>query len=760
MAIQYDPRLQGKQNTTDILTGQESVAQEAQEAPQSTQQPQPGVQPSPAQQSAPQSNLAVNQPKSSPRSGMFTNVKQYMERNVPASQKLAESVGQTVQRSSDIARKNIQASQKQFENLMDQGSLADRAGAVEEVRTAATTAAGMQSPQQPVAQVQPEGDQPAAQPAQPAQPEMSAADRRLKSILDAAYTGPQRLQELGSFGQAQSRAQEAERLRGQLTSGRSGELLEKALERPGSRYTQGARRLDELLFGSSQPQQRLQEIQQQIGDVGQDLTGAISGAQSQAMQRAAEMKDIRGEARQALQDIATGRASDVEDYITGQIEAGGQLADYYRDILSGADSGLELGALEAETLGVKSGAGLYNLLRDPQEREALLGTIDARDALERGRLVSRDQQAQLAELQRLAQLSEGYGVQDSGLDFRSAYQDADLAQTQDALAALNLEGFGRALTGAEERFREDAARDITGVGRGQSKYHKGLMRGRGTVKKTAYESANLKDILEGQGYDFESDPSQYVSDANVNILRDLSKYSKGQQVDVSDAQGLLDKGAGFTSDVVGGLVSDDRMADAITAGLGGAGIAALAAPSLAGLGAAGGGYAALPSIGGLGALGTAGLAIGGAQLGSQFAQSLGSDLEKARIFGDVGATIGRGLKDVGREVETGLANIFGGGKSKARKIASAKARQGAVRDLERKLKESLSGSGFTNRLRVADTEATRQRQQDLMDILGQIDTRPAQAQEPVQQQEQQAVEPERTLDDLIRPARSGGMVRR
>lgn len=748
MSIQFDPRLQGKQNTTDILSGQESTAQDAQ-APSEQPQPQPNTQAAPAPQEAPQANLATQKPKAS--SGMYTNIQNYIQKNQPASQNMAKSIGSTVQRSADIARKNIQATQKQFGNLMEQGSLQNRESAVQDVKSAAQRAASMTAPQQAqsqgsqqtkqrtggLASQQPVQllDQNQESPNQPAQAlvaqqeqEMSAADQRLKNILDAQYQGPQRLRELGSFGQAQGKAQEAERLRQQLTGGNQQELLDKSLERQGSQYTSGARRLDQLLFGQGEPQEYLQQMQQQIGDVGQDLASAQQSARQDAIQRARELGDIRSQAREALQTTATGRASEVEDYLTGQIEAGGQLADYYRDLLSGSEGGLDLSAIEAETLGVKSGAGLYNLLRNEQERNALLEGLDARDQLDRQRLISRDQQAQLAELQRLAQLSSDYGVQDSGLDFRSEYQDADLAQTQDAIDALNLQGFGDALTEAEQRFREEAARNVTGIGRGKEKYNRGWGRGRKTVKRTAYESANLKDILEDQGYDFESDPSQYISDANTDILGDLStiaNFSNSENIDVSDAGDFLDSLQSYGSEGISEIIGPGPMAESIERGL-------IAGGLTAGAGALGAGSALGSALGastGFGAatalpgLGQAAAAIAAADLGSKVAESLGSDLERARLFGDAGALVGRGIKDVGREVQGAFSSIFGGGKSRAQKVAAAEARAGALRDLQRKLTDAVSSSGFANRINVVDTEETRERQRNLLDILENINNR-------------------------------------
>lgn len=702
MAIQYDPRLQGKPNTTDILTGQEDMQQEAQNQPVEAPQPLDNTQAAPPQQSAPQSNIATKKPSSS--SGMFTNVRQYVEKNKPAAQNMAKSIGSTVQRSADIARKNIQSTQGQFENLREQGSLQNRDTAVQDVRSAAERAAGMSAPRQVQAGMQTEGqrtEQTSGPQMQITDQPIASNDDRIKAILDAQYQGPQRLEELGNFGNIQRKTQEAERLRQQLTSGNRQELLDKSLERQGSKYTQGARRLDELLFGQGQPQEYLQNVQSQIGDVGQDLMSASQSARQDAIERAREISDIRSQARGTLQTTAEGRAKEVQDIIADQIAQGGQLADYYKNILSQSEGGLDLGAVEAATLGVKSGAGLYNLLSDPIERESILSNLDARDRLQAEKLISRDEQAQLAELQRLAQLSSDYGVADSGLDFRSDFQDADLAGTQSALAALNLEGFGDALTGAEKSFREQAAMDQTGQGFGKEKYNRGFGRGRKTVKRYATESGNLRDILEGQGYDFSSDPSQYVTDPNANLLSDLSQIANisrsGENIDFSDPDSITDSITGLSGISEDSLLFDNQVMNSL-------------------------GLSPLSSI-----MTPQGLVNTGANLASGF----GEALEGARgfeqflgadnsVIGDILASPGTALKGLGDLASSISSGIAGGDKKAAQKKAAAEARAAALRNLQDKLTGQLSSSGFANRVNVADTAETRQRQSDLMKLLGNI----------------------------------------
>ena len=135
MAVYQDPRLMDQKNKTDVLDGAVDASQDPQQ--QAPQGPAP-AQGAPADQGQQQAPKASQTPA---RSGMFTNIRSYVEKNQPASQKMAEAIGGKVQRSADIARKNIENLQGQFTNIKEQKSLQDRGTAVQEVVSAAQAAA-------------------------------------------------------------------------------------------------------------------------------------------------------------------------------------------------------------------------------------------------------------------------------------------------------------------------------------------------------------------------------------------------------------------------------------------------------------------------------------------------------------------------------------------------------------------------------------------------------------------------------------------
>lgn len=201
-----------------------------------------------------------------------------------------------------------------------------------------------------------------------------------------------------------------------------------------------------------------------------------------------------------------------------------------------------LSQLEAEALGVQGGEGLYNILKE-QGVEGLIKTT----AADKNKLVSTDEQAQLARLQNIAQLAKDYGVSGSGVNIVNPFGNRDIAGTQDATSALDLENFKRQLQGAEKGFRTDAAAsNITGSGYGTGSSGGAF----GTKRAQSWKTLdkNFGDLLTEN----KAMRSMY-SDEGVN--KDLLKQVIGQaQGSQSFNMGNVDPGiVGGTLDTLGGV---------------------------------------------------------------------------------------------------------------------------------------------------------------------------------------------------------------
>jgi hypothetical protein len=207
--------------------------------------------------------------------------------------------------------------------------------------------------------------------------------------------------------------------------------------------------------------------------------------------------------------------------------------------------GMELSQLEAESLGIQGGEGLYNLIKE-QGIEGLLKT----KAADRQQLVSQQEQSQLARLQSLAELAKDYGVQGSGVNVVNPYAEKDLAGQQTALSALDTENFKRQMQGAERAFRTDAAGNVitgTGTGAGSSGGWFGTKR----ASSTKTLSQNFGDLLsQNNAY------RNIYSDKGVNkdILKTAAQLAIGQQTFGTGAEttnNLIGQGANIYNTVQG-----------------------------------------------------------------------------------------------------------------------------------------------------------------------------------------------------------------
>jgi hypothetical protein len=219
--------------------------------------------------------------------------------------------------------------------------------------------------------------------------------------------------------------------------------------------------------------------------------------------------------------------------------------DKFKDFKNYDPTSLNVGLsqLESETLGVQGGEGLYNILKE-QGVDGLIKTA----AYDKNKLVSSDEQSQLARLQSMAELAKDYGVSGSGVNVINRYGDRDLAGQQNATSALDLDNFKNQLQSAERGFRTDAAAsNISGTGSGTGSSGGWF----GTKRSSATKSVNQNfgDLLaQNNAY------RNMYSDKGVNkdLLKTASDLARGNQTfGVTDAATGIDDSIQSVQDIIG-----------------------------------------------------------------------------------------------------------------------------------------------------------------------------------------------------------------
>lgn len=558
MAIVKDEEQQQGQGTSQAL-GQGMAGQPQPQQPEEQQPQQTSSAPATIGASQP-SQPAMPMPKQ-PKAGTgtFANLRNYLQAaQGGGQQRVAQAATQQVQKLGAGAQKGTQQAQEAFGRRMEAGSLKGMETAAQEAKGIVGTAKGVtyQAPPAPAPQTQAaapvEGQAPtapvAAQP--PAQPQQYFAPeqtQRFAEIINAQYQGPASLQQAGLYEQAAQKARTAQEAAQKTQTALGREQLLKDVFGRTRDYSRGVSKLDALLLNASQEGvKQLQEQAQPAAKAQEALQAAQNLSANEAAQRQAAIEGIRSGARQELTGAREAEEQAVESRLSQVVENWSQLPDYFKQILKDREKGaMALSEQEAGLLGIKAGQGLYNLT--PEE---LVQTNIA----ERARLISKDELSRQLALQQLAGTDVSRELQKDLL-----YTDLEKAGTQTAEDAINRKAVQDTLAAQEKAFREQAAgQNIVGEG---SKKHKSTGK-----RYYAQETANLKDLLEKAGYDFNADigagaTGSVETDKDApEMNRDVGQVNLGGVLDpYSSNQSALAKGATLYQDLAsGGLTAGLR----------------------------------------------------------------------------------------------------------------------------------------------------------------------------------------------------------
>lgn len=543
------------------------------------------------------------------------------------------------------------------------------------------------------------------------------------NILNAKYQGPRNLTETGNiYSQLQKQAQKSADM-GQLTQtdqGRS-QLMTDLNTRGGRQYGAGMSKLDSMLMGQQTDQlQNIMSAGKEIGSSQDIMRNVGQQAQDVASGRAAEVMETQRQGREAFQQLSQERQGQVDQRVGDVVDNWDKLPDHYKGIFSKPDGSIDLSAIEAATLGMDDSTRLFNV-RDRYGVDELFGGVEA----DKTRLISKDEQGNLARLQALSNLATG--MDGEKLYDIGDYSNADIAGSQSAFDALNLGNFADKLEQTEKDFQKDIDKTQTGQG------HKKVSRGNAFGKKTKHYYASAQDKLGNQlaqqqdnavsqimannpdmsqedaqaaaqslGYGYKAGDIERL-DTNPDLLANLANLSKDYNLSSENGKINLDTSS----------YKENEQGDALD--MSDAGM--FANPN----------YAAAALLGREGVLGDFGESLFNFQRGlmdapEKLATSMGDSLKDSNLLGDVSQISGNIVSEIGAGLGS-IANSFGGiNTSDMKKFGSAIAQNQANTNLLNKLKSEQSRLGASNVARVANTEETNQRTNALLDILKNLDT--------------------------------------
>lgn len=284
----------------------------------------------PTQAAAPQASSApasatptqVNQKAGS---GTFTNLKNYLTAN--QGNRISSAATQKVSNLATGAQKGITQASTGFGQKVEQGTLANRGQAVQDVATTTAAARGVEAiAPAPAAQPPAVEGAPAPEatvPEAPAQPQYldDAQQKRFADIINAKYSGPESLRQSGLLQPAAEKVTTAARQIKNVESAGGREELLRSMYGKNRDYTQGQSKLDALLLNTSgQGVSQLQEAAKAGGNLQQNLQQAEAGSQNLAQNRATEISGIREQARETFGEGRTEEEAGTEKRIDDLIK--------------------------------------------------------------------------------------------------------------------------------------------------------------------------------------------------------------------------------------------------------------------------------------------------------------------------------------------------------------------------------------------------------------------------------------------------------
>jgi hypothetical protein len=599
-----------------------------------------------------------------PSSGMFTNIRSYLQANQDGGSRVAGAVQGNIQNQAQQGQARLGTVASEFQQKMDQAS-----------GRAATEEGRQQAIQDVTAFAQREGGVDLQ-----AQMTEGFGEQDFTNILNKQYQGIERADQTQSFADAQKFYDRLQRsIAAAQDPTQTGSVLKDAFGRQAP-YTRGMSNLDSLFYDASDEARAIrsgEEFQGMLDVPQESMSGLRDQTQEMLNARRQAIQDMVNQAQTGFSDVATGRAAAIEDRLTGVEQNWDNISNYFRDRLRGQTGNIGLTEDEARILGITTGDQFFNLTGD----EHIDNLIRSRE-FDRQRLISQDEQGNLARLQALSEMAGLQGDRAFSTDY-----GADLAGSMTALDALDTENVREQLNQAMGDFRNLAAQDTTGTGAGHSSYKQFVWNPKNAgwrsvgVGAQAQQSARLEDILSQAGYQFQQAGQDLQG--STDYLRDLSAAQAPSVTGRLDDYGIgLDNANILTGDK-GILNPSDPLGN----------VAGLAD-----------------------AVGQTGANLYN-QLISNPVQSLVSPIDN--IIG--GNFLSSAISAPGTALSKASSMLTGSKSEKARAEAEAnfRAQQAAAQDLQKRLQQTLDTSGFANVARVSEGDETRR--QALLDLLAGLD---------------------------------------
>lgn len=365
-------------------------------------------------------------------SGSWTNLNSYLDANKDQGAAVGSQIADTVGKQGSSANDEIQGLSTGFNKAVQDNTVNEDSGAVQQ---ALSSASGIKAGQAL------------------SQPDIDAFNRQ----ANASYSGPTDFTQFDGYSKAAQDAQAAKQTaqQTQSESGRDVLLQNQFKNASANGYTQGENNLDQLLLEGSGGAQQISQAAQPWSNLNDVLNQNVTSGNAAAQAAIATTKQTGANTLSAFNTARNNSANSVEQALAAA--KAGYSTDYNKlvgDLNSYSSSGnLNLSAQEAAMLGLTQDQRIYNLY---QESPTLGTSYLQQQAFDPNREITADQQAQLAALDQL-----GLGAHQTATN---KYTNASLAGTQNGQNSVDTSMFNQALANANNTFQGTTGTDVAGYG--------------------------------------------------------------------------------------------------------------------------------------------------------------------------------------------------------------------------------------------------------------------------------------------------------
>ena len=277
-------------------------------------------------------------------------------------------------------------------------------------------------------------------------------ENEFRKISTAAYKGPNTQEDLKAtdvYKDAVDKTRQAQDYSKLAKQGEAGnqQLLKDAVKTP--TYNQGQARLDSYLLETNENRGKISGAVQDTAGLSGQLDQQVQESGDNAVKAKADVDKVRQDSQKQLEDQRVVRSKQVQDRLQGELTHWQDQYNSYLDKLnSSKDTSLTISPEEMKSFGLEPGDHLFNLLNEGDNTRFL-----KQEQFDANKVVSKDEQAQLSALDRLA--GQYGGTQ------TNQFTSKELAQTLSRETALNAKALGASAKTTKIAF--DAAAKIVAM---------------------------------------------------------------------------------------------------------------------------------------------------------------------------------------------------------------------------------------------------------------------------------------------------------